>query len=204
MGRAAHLGDTMTRKQAALLPLFGIPSPSRTTSTSLACRRRPPADFAYMPERTCRRPKTTGCRAILIGKTNLDQFATGLVGVRSPYGVPRNPFDARYAPSGSSSARPSRSSVWSAFRSAPIRRDPGASSRLQQHRGIEADQGRLEHDRRCSGLPLARLRLDLRAHQRRCRRRLRRGERPDLKAYARPVPGQAAPGEFPLRCAAGG
>src|SRR5207237_4963023 len=41
--------------------------------------------------------------AVLIGKTNLDQFATGLVGVRSPYGVPRNLFDARYIPGGSSS-----------------------------------------------------------------------------------------------------
>src|SRR6185436_9080372 len=41
--------------------------------------------------------------AILIGKTNLDQFATGLVGVRSPYGVPRNPFNARLIPGGSSS-----------------------------------------------------------------------------------------------------
>ena len=41
--------------------------------------------------------------AIVIGKTNLDQFATGLVGVRSPYGVPRNPFDRRFIPGGSSS-----------------------------------------------------------------------------------------------------
>ena len=41
--------------------------------------------------------------AIIIGKTNLDQFATGLVGVRSPYGVPRNPFDAKLIPGGSSS-----------------------------------------------------------------------------------------------------
>jgi allophanate hydrolase len=41
--------------------------------------------------------------ALLIGKTNLDQFATGLVGTRSPYGVPRNVFDARYVPGGSSS-----------------------------------------------------------------------------------------------------
>jgi allophanate hydrolase len=41
--------------------------------------------------------------AIVVGKTNLDQFATGLVGVRSPYGVPRNPFDASYVPGGSSS-----------------------------------------------------------------------------------------------------
>ena len=41
--------------------------------------------------------------AIFIGKTNLDQFATGLAGVRSPHGVPRNPFNADYIPGGSSS-----------------------------------------------------------------------------------------------------
>ena len=41
--------------------------------------------------------------AVLIGKTNLDQFAAGLVGVRSPYGVPRNVFDAARVPGGSSS-----------------------------------------------------------------------------------------------------
>ena len=41
--------------------------------------------------------------AVLIGKTNLDQFATGLVGVRSPYGVPRNVFNAAFIPGGSSS-----------------------------------------------------------------------------------------------------
>src|ERR1700730_3051308 len=41
--------------------------------------------------------------AIVIGKTNLDQFATGLVGIRSPYGIPRNPFDPQLSPGGSSS-----------------------------------------------------------------------------------------------------
>jgi allophanate hydrolase len=41
--------------------------------------------------------------ALLIGKTNLDQFATGLVGTRSPYGVPRNVFDPLLVPGGSSS-----------------------------------------------------------------------------------------------------
>jgi allophanate hydrolase len=41
--------------------------------------------------------------AIPIGKTNLDQFATGLVGTRSPYGVPRNPFHPEAIPGGSSS-----------------------------------------------------------------------------------------------------
>ncbi len=41
--------------------------------------------------------------AIVIGKTNLDQFATGLVGVRSPYGAPRNPFRDDLISGGSSS-----------------------------------------------------------------------------------------------------
>ena len=41
--------------------------------------------------------------AIVVGKTNLDQFATGLVGVRSPYGACRNVFDRAYISGGSSS-----------------------------------------------------------------------------------------------------
>lgn len=71
----------------------------------------------------CGRPTTAGCPgfsyvatatatvvalleragAILIGKTNLDQFATGLVGTRSPYGVPVNPHAPDHIPGGSSS-----------------------------------------------------------------------------------------------------
>ena len=67
--------------------------------TTAAC----PA-FAYTPSETA--PVVTqllSAGAVLVGKTNLDQFATGLVGTRSPYGVPRNPFDPRYIPGGSSS-----------------------------------------------------------------------------------------------------
>jgi allophanate hydrolase len=41
--------------------------------------------------------------ALPIGKTNLDQFATGLVGTRSPYGAPRNVFNSEYISGGSSS-----------------------------------------------------------------------------------------------------
>jgi allophanate hydrolase len=41
--------------------------------------------------------------AVLVGKTNLDQFATGLVGIRTPYGIPRNVFDRLRIPGGSSS-----------------------------------------------------------------------------------------------------
>ena len=39
----------------------------------------------------------------MVGKTNMDQFALGLVGTRTPYGVARNPFDDSFIPGGSSS-----------------------------------------------------------------------------------------------------
>ena len=61
-------------------------------------------DFAYVPKESATvvaRLEAAG--AVLLGKTNLDQFATGLVGTRSPFGVPRNPIDARLVPGGSSS-----------------------------------------------------------------------------------------------------
>jgi len=60
--------------------------------------------YAYTPGRhamAVQRLVDTG--ATPVGKTNLDQFATGLVGVRSPYGAPRSPFDPAMAPGGSSS-----------------------------------------------------------------------------------------------------
>ncbi len=66
--------------------------------TTAAC----PA-FAYMAVEDAfvvARLKAAG--ALCIGKTNLDQFATGLVGVRSPYGVPLNALDAAIVPGGSS------------------------------------------------------------------------------------------------------
>src|SRR5437870_3000740 len=60
--------------------------------------------FAYVPERTA--PvvsRLLDAGAVLIGKTNLDQFATGLVGTRSPYGACSSVFDDRYISGGSSS-----------------------------------------------------------------------------------------------------
>ena len=60
--------------------------------------------YAYHPEKTA--PciaRLAAAGAILMGKTNLDQFATGLVGTRSPYGVPRNVFSSVHVPGGSSS-----------------------------------------------------------------------------------------------------
>jgi allophanate hydrolase len=60
--------------------------------------------FAYQPERSAfvvERLIKAG--AIPIGKTNLDQFATGLVGTRTPYGACSSVFDERYISGGSSS-----------------------------------------------------------------------------------------------------
>ena len=72
---------------------------------SPACRPRRRARPSPIRRRPTR-PASSALRAagaIPIGKTNLDQFATGLVGVRSPYGVPRNAFDPKLIPGGSSS-----------------------------------------------------------------------------------------------------
>ena len=86
-------------------PLYGVPFVVKDNidvaglPTTAAC----PA-FAYHPEKSAfvvDRLERAG--AIVIGKTNLDQFATGLVGVRSPYGVPRNALRADLIPGGSSS-----------------------------------------------------------------------------------------------------
>jgi len=60
--------------------------------------------------------------AILIGKTNLDQFATGLVGTRTPYPVPRNALDPAIVPADPVADRRWRwRAVWWASRLAPIR-----------------------------------------------------------------------------------
>lgn len=86
-------------------PLWGLPFAVKDnidvacTPTTAAC----PA-FAYSAEADA--PvveRLAGAGAILVGKTNLDQFATGLVGVRTPYPVPRNAIDPTIVPGGSSS-----------------------------------------------------------------------------------------------------
>jgi len=87
------------------LPLAGVPYAAKDNidvaglETTAAC----PA-FAYSPERSAaviERLEAAG--AICVGKTNLDQFATGLVGTRSPYGIPRNAYNRDYVSGGSSS-----------------------------------------------------------------------------------------------------
>ena len=94
------------RKRAGeVLPLYGVPFAVKDNidvaglPTTAAC----PA-FAYTPDVDATVvARLVAAGALPIGKTNMDQFATGLVGVRSPYGVPRNPFDADVIPGGSSS-----------------------------------------------------------------------------------------------------
>jgi allophanate hydrolase len=109
-----HLIDPDTAKREAQSlgafdpinkPLWGIPFAIKDNidaldiPTSAAC-----PEYAYMADKDAfavdllRR-----AGAILIGKTNLDQFATGLVGVRSPYAPPRNAIDPEIVPGGSSS-----------------------------------------------------------------------------------------------------
>jgi len=87
------------------LPLAGVPFAVKDNidvddwPTTAAC----PA-FAYTPSRSAtvvEQLLATG--AVLIGKTNLDQFATGLVGARSPYGAPRCVFNQAFVSGGSSS-----------------------------------------------------------------------------------------------------
>ncbi len=87
------------------LPLAGVPFAVKDNidvaglPTSAAC----PA-FAYVPERSARVvEQLIEAGAVLIGKTNLDQFATGLVGARSPYGAPLCVFNQDYVSGGSSS-----------------------------------------------------------------------------------------------------
>jgi allophanate hydrolase len=89
----------------ARLPLLGIPFAVKDNidvagmPTTAAC-----PTFAYVPDESA--PvvqKLVAAGALLVGKTNLDQFATGLVGTRSPYGAVRNAVDPAYVSGGSSS-----------------------------------------------------------------------------------------------------
>ena len=90
---------------APTLPLHGIPFVVKdnidvgAVPTTAACPASPTSPGATPPSS----PPSVPQGAIVVGKANLDQFATGLVGTRSPYGTPPNALDARLAPGGSSS-----------------------------------------------------------------------------------------------------
>ncbi|MEQ1487581.1 MAG: allophanate hydrolase [Methylotenera sp.] len=91
-------------KDPASLPLYGIPFAIKDnidlagTPTTAAC-----PDFAFTPEKSATVvQKLIDAGAIPVGKTNLDQFATGLVGTRSPYGACKNSINPAYISGGSS------------------------------------------------------------------------------------------------------
>ena len=87
------------------LPLYGIPFAIKDNidlkgiPTTAAC-----ADYSYVPDQSAYVvERLIEAGAIPVGKTNLDQFATGLVGTRSPYGACQNSINPDYISGGSSS-----------------------------------------------------------------------------------------------------
>jgi allophanate hydrolase len=107
---AAQLDGLAERLQAAggdvsRLPLYGVPFAAKDNidaagfETTAAC----PAFAFPATQHAAVVQRLVDAGAIVMGKTNLDQFATGLVGARSPYGVVSNSFDPDYISGGSSS-----------------------------------------------------------------------------------------------------
>ena len=120
------------RKTGEEFPLYGLTFGVKDNidiaglPTTAAC----PA-YKYTANQTATAiQKLLDAGAILIGKTNLDQFANGLVGIRSPYGVSRNAVDPRYIPGGSSPG--SAVAVAAGLVSFAIGTDTGGSGRVQQ------------------------------------------------------------------------
>ncbi len=100
-----NLESLAKEKAITDLPLYGIPFAIKDNidalgwKTTVAC-----PDFMFEPNKNATVvKKLLDAGAILIGKTNLDQFATGLVGTRSPYGIVPNTFNPKFVSGGSSS-----------------------------------------------------------------------------------------------------
>ena len=103
--RVLAMAQALVSRPPQSLPLYGIPFAIKDNidladiPTSAGC-----PEYAYTPSESAfvvRRLVDAG--AIPVGKTNLDQFATGLVGTRSPHGACHNSFDPAYISGGSSS-----------------------------------------------------------------------------------------------------
>jgi allophanate hydrolase len=99
------LAKALPPKPTPELPLYGVPFAIKDNidfagiKTTVGC----PA-FAYAPEKSATVvAKLIAAGALPIGKTNLDQFATGLVGTRSPFGICQSVFNPEYISGGSSS-----------------------------------------------------------------------------------------------------
>ncbi|WP_438392022.1 allophanate hydrolase [Caballeronia sp. DA-9] len=119
-----------SRAGGSSLPLYGIPFGVKDNidAAGLPTTAGCPA-FGYEATQSAvviERLEAAG--AILIGKQSMDQFATGLVGIRSLSGYCRNPFDSRYIPGGSSSG--SAVAVSTGQVSFSIGSDTGGSGRV--------------------------------------------------------------------------
>ncbi|MBM9615600.1 allophanate hydrolase [Desulfobulbus rhabdoformis] len=97
--------ERLARATMEELPLYGIPFAIKDNidfagvPTTAAC-----PEYSYLPQQSATVVQLlVDAGAIPLGKTNLDQFATGLVGTRSPYGGCTNSFDPDYISGGSSS-----------------------------------------------------------------------------------------------------
>ncbi len=170
-------------KDIATLPLYGIPFAIKDNidlaglPTTAGC-----PEYAYTPDKHATVvQRLIDAGAIPLGKTNLDQFATGLNGTRSPYGACRNAFNPDYhfrrfqfRLGRRGGARPGE--LLARHRHRRLR--PRAR-RVQQSGRPQAELRRAVHPRRGAGLPLARCGVDLRAHRR--GRRARAGGRRRLR-----------------------
>jgi allophanate hydrolase len=114
----------------AAYPLYGLPFAVKdnidvaSLPTTAAC----PA-FSYLPSETARVvSRLLDAGAMLIGKTNMDQFATGLVGTRTPYGPVHNAFDPTYIAGGLSAG--SAVAVASGYVSFALGTDTAGSGRI--------------------------------------------------------------------------
>jgi allophanate hydrolase len=122
--------DQLEGRDPSDLPLFGVPFAIKDNidlagvPTTAGC-----AEYSYTPDLSATAvARLIEAGAIPIGKTNLDQFATGLVGVRSPYGYPANPYHSDFIPGGSSSG--SAVAVASALVSFALGTDTAGSGRV--------------------------------------------------------------------------
>ena len=178
------------------LPLYGVPFAIKDnidlagTPTTAGC----PA-FAYTPQRSAFAvQRLIAAGAIPIGKTNMDQFATGLTGTRTPYGACASVADPRYISGGSSSG----SAVVVADGTVPfaLGTDTAGSGRVPAAFngivGVKPSLGRIGTQRRRARLPQPGLRLDPhhRRRRRRARARGRRRTRPGRSVLPRAGPGR--------------
>lgn len=124
--------ESLLARQASgeSLPLFGLPFACKDNidvsgmPTTAAC-----AEFAYVPEQSATivaRLQQMG--AVCLGKTNMDQFATGLTGTRSPYGICPSACNPAYIGGGSSSG--SAVAVANGLVSFSLGTDSGGSGRI--------------------------------------------------------------------------